>query len=697
MALALLDLVDTEDEPADSARDSARYRFAVDTGTNTEFEIRIGSGVVRRAGADFVEPVSFATPPRRTDGSPMGSATELAVAVAPGTDAGFAQLFSWKGGRRATTFSDVVELPRRLPPRGRPRPDGRAPPDRAPRRAVARTASLSVDPVTALAPAGVRTLSRRDFAHPNAIGFDTILDAVLKIAQPIVAEALKSPPTGAAASDPGAPAGIVAQLLRAVLGALPGTIPAPPQVAVTHSLDDARFGPGFRRPEVAQPFIFGIDDALIGAAIGQVVQILPQLANAANQKAKDRQAATNALMTEALKGINQRLMMDRIVQAQHDAQAAAAAGQPTVSPTDLAALADLAAKLQAASAAGGAAAAPLSLVRSLDTPRSIAAPASRAILEPLTGTPLGWAGGTDLLFARKGRIALRYRLTVGAPAPTRPLARAILKIVLADERNPAVRVEKEVRLKDLHPGAEIEGVFEPGELAPLPSGARLTATGALRWPGARGTPVEALGSSKIVLVGPAFVAGAPDETGPEREPVDLRRWRPFWNKLWEARAAGARGARWKLDVALRYTVAIDADQRNAVIEPRVKPPAEKPESAYDLTTGRMKAGVELGVPRLIELRQLWDLHDAPPPEQVEALGDRAFLLGLGGDFTDQVELSGKSSERGMVWAIPALRLFAVPLARVTAADAQGCVTAVEPAKIELPLPVGVRLIGLLSS
>ena len=687
MALALLDLVDTQDDGA--------YRFAVDTGTNTEFEIRIGGGVVRRAGADFVDPVSFAAPRRRTDGSPLGSATELSVRVPPGRDAGFAQLFSWKGDRRAATFSDIVELPRRIPPLPNPSlpiPPLRRPP---PRRPVARASSLEDPPVTALVPAGVRTLSRRDLAQPSAISFDTILDAVLKIAQPIVAEAIKSPPTGAAASDPGAPTGIVAQLLRAVLGAIPGAAPAlpPAEIVTPKSLDDARFGRGFRRREVAQPFIFGIDDALIGAAIGQVVQILPQLANAANQKAKDRQQATNALITEALKGVNQRLMMERILQAQRDAQTAAAAGQPTVSPTDLAALADLAAKLQAA---GGEAPA-VAVVKSLSLPRSDAAPAARAILEPLTAGPIAWAGGNDLLFVRKGRIALRYRLTVGAPAPAQPLARAILKVVLADERNPAVRIQKEVRLKDLRPGAEIECVFEPGDLAPLPSGARLTATGALRWPGRNGRPVEALGSTKIVLVGPAFVAGAPDETGPEHEPVDMRRWRPFWNKIWEARANGAPGARWKLDVALRYTVVVDGDQRNAVIEPRVKPPAEKPESAYDLTTGRMKAGVELAVPRLLELRQLWDLHDAPPPDQIEALSDRAFLATLGGEMTDQVELSGKSSERGMVWAIPALRLFSVPLAQVKNADAQGCVTAVEPAKIDIPLPVGIRLIGLISS
>src|SRR4051812_4319414 len=112
MALALLDLVDTEDDGA--------YRLAIDTGTNTEFEVRVGGEVVRRAGVDFVDPVSFATPRRRSDGNPMGSATEISVRVPPGRDAGFAQLFSWKGRQLAATFSDVIELPRRLPPRRRP-------------------------------------------------------------------------------------------------------------------------------------------------------------------------------------------------------------------------------------------------------------------------------------------------------------------------------------------------------------------------------------------------------------------------------------------------------------------------------------------------------------------------------------------------------------------------------------------------
>ncbi len=163
MALALLDLVDTQDDGG--------YRFAVDTGTNTEFEIRIGGGVVRRAGADFVEPVSFATPRRRTDGSPMGSATEVGVRPPPGRDAKFAQLFSWKGDRRAATFSDIVVLPRPLPPR---------------RRTVARPYSLETRPMSAMAAPAVRTLARRDLAQPTAISFDTILDAVLKIAQPMM-------------------------------------------------------------------------------------------------------------------------------------------------------------------------------------------------------------------------------------------------------------------------------------------------------------------------------------------------------------------------------------------------------------------------------------------------------------------------------------------------------------------------------
>ena len=161
-------------------------------------------------------------------------------------------------------------------------------------------------------------------------------------------------------------------------------------------------------------------------------------------------------------------------------------------------------------------------------------PAPRAVLEPLIAAPIEWIGGRDPVFARAGRIVLRFRFVVAAPAPAAPLPRALLQITLVDDSNKALRHQKILRLTSLRANSEIECVFEAGELAHLPPGSRLTATAALRWPGKAGVAWEALGSTGLVLAGPLFVKAVGAEVGPERELTDMRRWRAYWNKLWEA-------------------------------------------------------------------------------------------------------------------------------------------------------------------
>ena len=67
--------------------------------------------------------------------------------------------------------------------------------------------------------------------------------------------------------------------------------------------------------------IFGIDDALIASLVGPILQVLPQLMNAANQKRIELKKADNQLMGGILTDINKRLMMDKLLEAQKAAQA----------------------------------------------------------------------------------------------------------------------------------------------------------------------------------------------------------------------------------------------------------------------------------------------------------------------------------------------------------------------------------------
>jgi hypothetical protein len=320
------------------------------------------------------------------------------------------------------------------------------------------------------------------------------------------------------------------------------------------------------------------------------------------------------------------------------------------------------------------------------------------VLAPLLGPSLEWIGGKDPIFARGGRIALRFRFTVGAPAPAKPLPKALLKVTLSDDRNPALRCEKTVKLTGLVAGSVVECVFEPGDLAHLPIGSRLTAIGAVRWPGKAG-PIEALGSAKVVLAGPLFVKARGGEVGGERELVDMRRWRPFWNKVWEAPTLdrseeGKR--RWQLDADFRYTVVLGAQDRNGLMETRHRQPKDAPDNDYALTAGRVKAGIEIGLGPLLSLRPLWDLTEPVATEVQQALSGPAFLAQNGGEAQRRIELKGRAGERGQVWIIPTFRLFDVVLSRVTETDATGQAMKTSEETVQMPLPVGVRLLGLRS-
>jgi len=83
-------------------------------------------------------------------------------------------------------------------------------------------------------------------------------------------------------------------------------------------------GSGFRdnrfldtqKGQFSRPFIFGIDDALLGAMIGPIVQALPQLMNSANQKRVQMKQADNKLMSDIISDINRRRLLEQLVQAQ---------------------------------------------------------------------------------------------------------------------------------------------------------------------------------------------------------------------------------------------------------------------------------------------------------------------------------------------------------------------------------------------
>ena len=96
-------------------------------------------------------------------------------------------------------------------------------------------------------------------------------------------------------------------------------------------------GNRFGDRRASPPFIFGIDDALLAAAIGPVVQVLPQLLNAANQKRVQLKQANNKLVTDIVSDVNAGCCSSSSLEAQRQPrrQRPGGAGSISASSTQL--------------------------------------------------------------------------------------------------------------------------------------------------------------------------------------------------------------------------------------------------------------------------------------------------------------------------------------------------------------------------
>src|SRR6266481_426531 len=306
MALALLELVALE-------RGSAR--FSIDTGTNLFCRLKFGRSVQRKSGIDWVDDLLFTTPMARSPSGGQLLSSEKDVSVPLKQFGGgnvYVQLFSFKNAEgRSPGFSTPILLPMGAGTAGRTLLLGES------------AMMMSVDPFRTARTVPCRTYSD---TYSKQASLEDLLSGILKAAAPAVLNLLGSqngsqPASGGAATAGGdsGPAGILALLLKAVLGSLQGGtvkgMSGSQSLLTANGSDGNRFLDG-QNASYSRPFIFGIDDALIGALAGPILQMLPQLMNAANQKRVQMKQADNKLITDILSDTNRRLLLEQLLQAQ---------------------------------------------------------------------------------------------------------------------------------------------------------------------------------------------------------------------------------------------------------------------------------------------------------------------------------------------------------------------------------------------
>jgi hypothetical protein len=696
MALAILEFIVFE-------KGSARFR--IDTGTNPYYRIKIGKSVSESNGIKWVDEVTHTTPMQnsRTKDYLLNTSKEIALPASYfDRDNCYAQLFSFKDSAgKSPAFSKVIKLPVGF--KNTMHGD------------YLLSLSLNTNDMTSTDFNDCRFMNDTNDVNKfsSQQSFADILN-VIKALGPVVQEVLAGAQNGTNNANGESqnpltsllPAGSWNTILNALLHGLSGLSATATPASATKSLslaaedDDNRFVNGSNN-NFSQPFIFGIDDALLGSLVGSlagpVLQALPQLLTALNQQKLQKQAANNKLITDLVADTNKRRILEQLLQNQTD--------QSNAAKAQLAQLLQQAAAAQANGEAAPATATTQSIDGFGSTGYSTIL-STTTVVSFDTGNVSDWNGVKRTIYTKTGSIALKIKLNVPDPAPKNPLPKAIIKFYFKESEGAKPLLEKTFKQKDVSANTLLQFLFTKEEIAALPVNKNLMAFAEIRWLTKSGKEIKALGSTEVVMVSNYFLKEQGKPISEERELTDLKTYRAFWNKIWEAPVLDAANKKnddekkymWQLDATLRYSFMLTADHDSNGLMPTkmLKGPADK-ESLTEKLEGRMKAGMELSINELNKLCALWDKQPVLPDEKRDALKNVLFIKNNASEFIYNAKLKGKAGQRGMIWVSPVFKLFSCKLNKIKSTNESGQVTEVEEETVQFPLPVSARIIGLKSA
>ena len=680
MALALIDFVSFE-------KGSALFR--IDTGTNTFYKLKVGRSRAENSGIKWVDEIIHSTALKQAASRSNLLNTQREIALPSEyfyVNGLYVQLSSFKNEQgKSPTFSRVLTMPAQ-------RATGNS--RRGP---LVLSTSLNTECMSHEPLNDCRYVPGVNPGYAYQTGLEDILSSIAKAAMPLIGGLLSGNTNGggqngtAAAGTPGAQAGI--GLLNTLLNSLLNGFGTAAKPSVQQSLmdndnPDNRFM-SFGQEHYSQPFFL----AALLPMLGPVLQALPQLMNAKSDADLKKKQEANKLVKDLVSDTNKRLTLLQFLQNMPQQGNAG-----NIDPTQLLQLLQQLPEAKTATAA--------SIAMSYEPATFAASLSASTVLTFETSKKVMWNGSEKAVYAQKANITFRVKLNVTGAAPKSPLPKAIVKLCFRDPKTSKNYFEKTFKLKDVMPEAVLPFAFTREELAIVPPGQVIMVYAELRWKTKSGKEIKALGTTDIVVSGSYFLKEQGKAIDDTRELKDMKVYKAFWNKVWEAplldtvkqKNSDTKKYRWALKVNGKYFFSLTGKHdSNGLLETRVLKGKDDPESLIAKTEGRLKGGMELSLSELNKLCSLWDKQQPLAPEKLDAFKTDSFADHNACEMAFNIKLEGRAEERGLVWVVPVFKRVDFTLCKIKTSDDSGLVTETEEEKVQLPLPVSARILGLKST
>ena len=701
MALAILEFL---------AIDNKAAKFRIDTGTNGFYYLKVGKAISEGDGIKWVDDVTSKTPLSRNQksGAMLSSSTEISVpSNLFNRDSCYAQLFSFKNTEgKSPAFSKVIKVPVALKI-DVPKQD---------QDIYSLSTSINSYQMSASVLNPHRNIPHIEPASElsTQTSYADLLSEIIKVAGPIVvgivsgieknneANAGANGANGATKTDV-PQVGMFNTILDALLKGITAGKDVPQLSApksITTFVEPNRFI-SRKRKEFSRPFVFGIDDALlaslaapiISSVAGPLLQMVPQLIGADNPHKLQQEIADNKYVTDILAENNREAMLKQFLANQPQNNGTPAA-PPAIDMNQLMKL------LQQQGANNNAV---VSVTKSIDGQRFASILSTDTVLSFDLSPGITVNGKNHTVFSKNSAVVLKLKRNVVNANDNTPLAKAITKFCFKDKKHQVV-LEKIFKQKDIKPGTVLEFEFSAEEINKLPANKPLQVYAEMKWLSSGNVEVKALGATELIFASDYILKEQGKEMGEEKEPVDMKVYRSFWNKIWESPVAGSSNSnddsvtkyRWELDATVKYCMLLSTkNDSNGLMDTKRMLADGDPESLTEKIEGKMKGGIEISMTELNKMASLWNRQPLSD-DQLSALKNRSIVHKNSGEFVYRLQLKGMRKERGLIWILPVLKLYEFNLGKITKTNEAGQVLETQEEKVMFPVPVAARVIGLKS-
>jgi hypothetical protein len=306
-------------------------------------------------------------------------------------------------------------------------------------------------------------------------------------------------------------------------------------------------------------------------------------------------------------------------------------------------------------------------------------------------------GKPKFVYNTSSKIKLLLNIRTDLTPPQKPIPKSIVQLVFKDPLTLKNLGTKNYKLKEVFVNSILELELLPEDLKSLPIHQDILINASFKWQSNDGTTNATNEENYLIwLTSDYFFISLGDKVQEDIELSDMKKYREFWNKIWEGGTKTK--SRWKIAFDTKYYVCYKMDaSSNGRVETKIKMNNDEnqdSESHHLFVDAKLKSGLELSLEELNKLLPTLSQYPSLDAAHLEALKTEEMGKIVNQQASSRLKMKGNRDETGAIWVFPSFSIYKIKLGKSMDVDANGQLKSIKEEEIYFPIPVDLHFLGL---